>query len=76
MGRKGGLGSNPLTKEEMSLQKKGIANLSVTELRQWIRACEKMEEWVDSAKGRRSWREERLEAEERLQVLAGTDEVE
>ncbi len=75
IGRRGGLGSNPLTREAMALQKKGTTNLSVTELREGIQTCERMEEWVRDAKGRRSWKEARMEAEERLLVLQGQDRM-
>jgi hypothetical protein len=51
MGRKDGLDNNPLTKREMALQKKGIGNLSAAELREWIHACEKMEDWARGTMG-------------------------
>lgn len=43
--------------------------MSAAELQEWIRLCEKMEDWVRVAKARRSWKESRVEAEHRLELL-------
>ncbi len=64
-----GLSSDSLAKRERTLQKRGIVNLSTAELQEGIRLCERMEDGVHHAKARRSWKESRLEAEERLRLL-------
>ncbi len=64
-----GLSSDSLTKRERTLQKRGIVNLSAAELQEWTRLCERMEDGVHHAKARRSWKESRLKAEERLTRL-------
>jgi hypothetical protein len=72
----GDLGGSLLTKRELTLQKKGIVNLSVGELREWIELCERMEECVRASKARRSWKASRLEAEEKLRLRHGPRESE
>ncbi len=60
---------DPRTRRDYALTKKGVGNMSAAELQEWIRLCEKMEDWVRVAKARRSWKESRVEAEHRLELL-------
>jgi hypothetical protein len=72
----GDLDRSWLTKRELALQKKGIVNLSVGELQEWIQLCERMEECVRASKARRSWKASRFEAEEKRRLLHGPREPE
>jgi len=63
------LRKDPRTRRDYALTKKGVSNMSAAELQEWIRLCEKMEDWVRAAKARRSWKESRVEAEHRLELL-------
>lgn len=63
------LRKDPRTRRDYALAKKGIGNMSAAELQEWIRLCEKMEDCVRVAKARRSWKESRVEAEHRLELL-------
>ena len=58
---------NPLTKQQEKLRGKNVKDMSSDELRIWIDACDKMENWVKYNKARRSWTASRDEAEEELE---------
>ena len=58
---------NPLTKQEEKLRGKNVRDMNSDELRIWINACDKMENWVKYNKARRSWTESRKQAIAELQ---------
>ncbi|MEM9679571.1 MAG: hypothetical protein AAF901_04540 [Bacteroidota bacterium] len=58
---------NPLTKEQEKLRGKKVQDMTTDELRIWISACDKMENWVKYNKARRSWTESRDQAIEELE---------
>ncbi|HSW01848.1 MAG TPA: hypothetical protein VLI39_16890 [Sedimentisphaerales bacterium] len=74
--KKGDLREDPRTRRDYALTKKGVGNMSVPELQEWIRICEKMEGWVRAAKGRRNWKDARVEAEHRLELQRANDTAE
>ena len=59
--------SNPLSKNQEKLRGKKIVDVTIDELRSWINACDKMENWVSHNKARRSWTQSRKEAETELE---------
>jgi hypothetical protein len=59
--------TEPLTKQQQLLRGRKICDMSVEQLRVWINACERMEEWVGHNKVRRSWKESRIKAEAELE---------
>ncbi len=62
--------AEPLTRSQQSLRGKKIADMTDTELRDWLDACTKMEFHVKPAKARRSWKAGALEAEIELKSRA------
>ena len=63
--------AEPLTKSQQSLRGRRIVDMSDAQLRDWIHACEKMENWVKHAKARRKWRLGGVEAEDELERRKG-----
>jgi hypothetical protein len=61
--------SQPLTKSQQLLRGKRVADMNEDELRDWIDACNKMENWVKHKKARRSWTASREAAEERWATM-------
>jgi hypothetical protein len=59
-----------LSKEEAKLQKKGVPNMSLDELKEWVNICTRNEEAVSHNKARRSWKDGRREAQERIEKLS------
>jgi len=59
-----------LTKEQVKLQKKGIENMALEELKQWLSACIYNEENVSHNKARRGWRQERQNTEALIEKLS------
>ena len=55
-----------LSKDEAKLQKKGIENMNLDELKLWIQTCKRNELTVEHNKARRNWKDIRLKAEERI----------
>jgi hypothetical protein len=53
---------NPLTKQQEKLRGKKVQDMNSDELRIWISACDKMQNWVKYNKARRSWTESREQA--------------
>lgn len=53
---------NPLTKEQEKLRGKNVRDMNSSQLRVWINACDKMENWVKYNKARRSWTQSREQA--------------
>ena len=53
---------NPLSKNQERLRGHKRTDMTDTELRDWIDACEKMECWVKPAKARRTWKAARADA--------------
>lgn len=65
---------NPLSKDQEALRGKKIKDMSLSELKLWIDACDKMEGWIKNAnKARRSWTSSKEKAEHELQkrILKG-----
>ena len=64
----------PLTKTQQALRGRDLRDLSLDQLRDWIDACEKMEQWVKDRKARRGWKQAReqtvAELERRFSVVA------
>jgi hypothetical protein len=58
---------NPLTKQQEQLRGKKVNDMTNHELEIWVQACDKMENWVDVNKARRSWTKSRDEAESELE---------
>jgi hypothetical protein len=58
--------AEPLSKSQQSLRGRKIADMTDHQLRDWIQACEKMENWVGHAKARRGWRLSGVQAEKEL----------
>ncbi|WP_430401209.1 hypothetical protein [Flavobacterium sp.] len=58
---------NPLTKQQEQLRGKKVNDMTNQELEIWVQACDKMENWVDVNKARRSWTKSRDEAESELE---------
>ena len=56
----------PLTRTQQRLRGREICDMTEDQLRDWIDACEKMEQWVDAAKARRGWRLSGIEAQSEL----------
>lgn len=56
-----------LTKSQQLLRGRDIRTMSITELRDWIDACDKAEQIVKPNKARRSWTRSRNAAVEELQ---------
>ena len=56
----------PLTRSQSSLRGKKIRDMTEEELRDWIRACDKMETYVKPAKARRGWKASGIEARAEL----------
>lgn len=54
--------NEPLTKSQRELRGRSIGDMSLEQLRDWIDACAKMENWVGTKKARRDWRLGREEA--------------
>ena len=48
--------TEPLTKNQQNLRGRSIDDMSIEQLRDWIDACTKMENWVGAKKARRDWR--------------------
>lgn len=59
-----------LCANEAKLQKKGVGNMTLGELKQWIQVCERNSEKVSHKKARKSWRESQKEALERVAQLS------
>ena len=58
---------NPLSRSQENLRGRKIADMSVEQLRDWIDACQRMEEWkYTPAKARRGWKASRAKAEAEL----------
>lgn len=58
---------NPLSKTQESLRGRKIADMSIEQLREWIDACNRMEEWkYTPAKARRGWKASRARAQAEL----------
>ena len=57
----------PLSASQQSLRGRSVQNMTVDQLRDWIDACCKMENWVKFAKARRGWRQSGQDAQEELQ---------
>jgi len=66
-GRHGGAGSSSLSKDEAKLRKKGVANMSIDELNNWLLICERNEHNSPYSKSRKSWKE----AKEKAELLIG-----
>ena len=64
--------AEPLTKSQQSLRGRKIVNMTDDQLRDWIQACEKMENWVRHAKARRGWRLSGIEAGDELERRNGS----
>jgi hypothetical protein len=59
---------NPLSRTQESLRGRKIVDMSVAQLREWIDACVRMEEWkYTPAKARRGWKASRAKAEVELE---------
>ena len=58
--------NEPLTKSQQNLRGTNIGDMSIEQLRDWIDACSKMENWVGGKKARRDWRLSREEASAEL----------
>ena len=52
----------PLSKTQQRLRGRKIADMTDDQLRDWIDACSRMEEWVKPPKARRSWKSAGQEA--------------
>ena len=52
----------PLTKDQQALRGRELRDMSPTQLRDWIEACEKMERSVKFKKSRRAWKQSREQA--------------
>ena len=59
-----------LSKEESQLQKKGIENMTVSEIKTWISICDRNELNSEFNKGRRTWKDSKQKAEEQLEKLS------
>jgi hypothetical protein len=59
---------NPLSRSQESLRGRKIVDMSAVQLREWIDACVRMEEWkYTPTKARRGWKASRAEAEAELE---------
>lgn len=58
--------NEPLTKSQRELRGRSVGDMSIEQLRDWIDACTKMENWVGFKKSRRDWRLSREEASAEL----------
>ena len=58
--------SEPLTKSQQGLRGRKLCDMTNEQLREWIDACNRMEQWVKPAKSRRAWREMGIKAEAEL----------
>ena len=58
------------SKEEAKLQKKGISNMSLEELKIWLSVCSRNELNSKFNKGRRSWKEAKEKVEARIEKLS------
>ena len=55
--------AQPLSKSQESLRGKKIVDMSVSELKDWVAACDAMEVWKHTpSKARRGWKRSRSEA--------------
>ncbi len=54
--------NEPLTKTQQALRGRSVGDMSLEQLRDWIDACEKMENCVGYNKARRGWRQGREDA--------------
>lgn len=63
----------PLTRSQQEFRGRSVHEMSVGQLREWIDACDKMEQWVGAKKARRSWRLSRQEALEELSCRRSQD---
>lgn len=60
----------PLSKSQQRLRGRMLAELSDEQIRDWIDACHKMENWVKASKARRGWRLSGIEAGNELERRA------
>ena len=68
------LSDQPLSRSQHRLRGRDVRDMSDAQLRDWIDACTKMEEWprIDG-KARRGWKESRLSAEAELDRRSGAE---
>lgn len=59
--------AEPLSKSQQKLRGREICDMTDEQLRDWIDACLKMEQWVGAAKARRGWRLSGIKAEQELE---------
>jgi hypothetical protein len=60
---RGEIATNPLSRSQEILRGRKVGNMSVEQLREWIDATNRMDEWKDTpAKARRGWKASRAKA--------------
>lgn len=70
------LSDQPLSHSQHRLRGRKVVDMSEAQLRDWIDACIKMEEWprIDG-KARRGWKESRIAAEAELARRHGSNAI-
>jgi hypothetical protein len=59
--------NQPLTKEQQALRGRRVQDMTPEQLRTWIEACDRMEQWAHiPAKARAGWKRSRILAEAEL----------
>jgi len=68
----GRLSRQPLSESQHRLRGRKIAEMDNAQLRNWIDACQKMEQWSGvGAKARRGWKESGIAAQAELERREG-----
>jgi hypothetical protein len=59
--------TSPLSRAQEMLRGRKIEDMTLAQLRTWIKACDRMEVWpLTAAKARRGWKASRVQAEAEL----------